>query len=126
VSAALHGGMGNFGSAGSFGEPAVSLRRDAYLAGVKRAQEFIAAGDVYQLVLASRFSGRHQLDPFQVYRALRLINPSPYMYFCKLGGMAVVGSSPEALVKLTGRNAELRPIAGTLPRMPDAAADLAN
>jgi anthranilate synthase component I len=126
VSAALRGGMGNFGSAGSFGEPAVSLSRDAYLAGVKRAQEFIAAGDVYQLVLASRFSGRHQLDPFQVYRALRLINPSPYMYFCKLGGMAVVGSSPEALVKLTGRNAELRPIAGTLPRMPDAAADLAN
>jgi anthranilate synthase component I len=126
VIAALRGGVGNFGKAGSFGEPAVSLSRDAYLAGVKRAQEYIAAGDVYQLVLASRFSGRHQLDSFQVYRALRLINPSPYMYYCKLGGMSVVGSSPEALVKLTGGSAELRPIAGTLPRMPDAAADLAN
>ena len=70
------------------------------MAGVRRAQEYIAAGDVYQLVLSSRFSGRHELDPFQVYRALRLINPSPYMYYCKLGELTVVGSSPEALVKL--------------------------
>ena len=65
-----------------------------------RTKEYIAAGDVYQLVLSSRFSGRHELDPFQVYRALRLINPSPYMYYCKLGELTVVGSSPEALVKL--------------------------
>ena len=86
-----------------------------YMAGVRRAQEYIAAGDVYQLVLASRFSGRHALDPFQVYRALRLINPSPYMYFCRLGDLTVVGSSPEALVKLNGGQAELRPIAGTQP-----------
>ena len=78
-----------------------SRARD-YLAGVRRTQEYIAAGDVYQLVLASRFSGRHELDPFQAYRALRLINPSPYMYYCALGEVAVVGSSPEALVKLNG------------------------
>src|SRR5205814_4479597 len=51
----------------------------------RRTQEYIAAGDVYQLELASRFSGRHELDPFQAYRALRLINPSPYMYYCALG-----------------------------------------
>jgi anthranilate synthase component 1 len=75
---------------------------------------------------ASKFTGTHQLDPFQVYRALRLINPSPYMYYCTLGGVTVVGSSPEALVKLKGGRAELRPIAGTLPRMADPAEDLAN
>src|SRR5207302_5686897 len=79
----------------------------------------------YQLVLASRFSGRHELDPFQAYRALRLINPSPYMYYCALGDVAVVGSSPEALVKLNGRRAQLRPIAGTRPRSADAAVDKA-
>ena len=70
------------------------------MAGVKRAQEYIAAGDVYQLVLSVRFGGRHDLHPFEVYRALRLINPSPYMYYCELGDVTVVGSSPEALVKL--------------------------
>ena len=92
---------------------------------MKRIQEYIAAGDVYQLVLASRFSGRHELDPFQAYRALRLINPSPYMYYCVLGDVAVVGSSPEALVKLNGRRAQLRPIAGTRPRSPEASIDAA-
>src|SRR2546429_818160 len=86
------------------------------MAGVRRTQQYIAAGDVYQLVLASRFSGRHELDPFQAYRALRLINPSPYMYYCALGDVAVVGSSPEALVKLNGRRGHLRPISGSRPR----------
>ena len=111
---------------GSFGEATMSLGRDDYMAGVRTAQEYIAAGDVYQLVLSSKFSGRHQLDPFQVYRALRLINPSPYMYHVNLGGVTVVGSSPEALVKLNKGVAELRPIAGTLPRMADPEGDLAN
>ena len=113
-------------AAASFSEPKVSLGRDDYMAGVRTAQEYIAAGDVYQLVLSSKFTGTHQLDPFQVYRALRLINPSPYMYYCSLGGVHVVGSSPEALVKLNKGVAELRPIAGTLPRMEDPEADLAN
>ena len=126
VIAALRGGLAPPRANGGFGDPSVSLDREQYMAGVRRAQEYIAAGDVYQLVLASKFTGRHQLDPFQVYRALRLINPSPYMYYCRLGGLSVVGSSPEALVKLNGSRAELRPIAGTLPRMPDLAADLAN
>lgn len=126
VIAALRGGIALARGNGGFGDPTVSLAREAYMAGVRRVQEYIAAGDVYQLVLASRFEGSHQLDPFQVYRALRLINPSPYMYFCRLGGLSVVGSSPEALVKLNQGHAELRPIAGTLPRMADPAADLEN
>ena len=123
---ALRGPMpANGARGGTHAPPTAALNRDAYLAGVRRAQEHIAAGDVYQLVLSSRFSGRHDLDPFQTYRALRLINPSPYMYYCALGEVAVVGSSPEALVKLNGRHAQLRPIAGTRPRSPDAAVDRA-
>ena len=123
---ALRGPLPAVRRGGTFSEPAVSLSREAYMAGVKAAQEYIASGDVYQLVLSSRFTGTHDLDPFQVYRALRMINPSPYMYYVKLGGIEVVGSSPEALVRLHGGRAELRPIAGTLPRMADAEADVAN
>src|SRR6266853_936403 len=108
-----------------YAAPTTAYTRSDYMAGVRRTQEYIAAGDVYQLVLASRFSGRHELDPFQAYRALRLINPSPYMYYCALGEVAVVGSSPEALAKLNGRRAQLRPIAGTRPRSADAATDRA-
>jgi anthranilate synthase component I len=107
-----------------YSEARASLSRDEYSAGVKHVQEHIAAGDVYQLVLASRFSGRHSLDPFQAYRALRMINPSPYMYYCKLGDVTVVGSSPEALVKVNASgNAQLRPIAGTRPRADDPVVD---
>jgi anthranilate synthase component 1 len=113
---ALRGALPNGRRPGRYSPPAASWTREAYMAGVGRTQEYIAAGDVYQMVLASRFAGRHELDPFQAYRALRLINPSPYMYYCALGGIAVVGSSPEALVKLSGRRAQLRPIAGTRPR----------
>jgi len=129
---ALRGGLPNYSASGAGGdeygarysEARGSLSRDEYMAGVRRTQEYIAAGDVYQLVLSSRFSGRHSLDPFQAYRALRLINPSPYMYFCKLGDVTVVGSSPEALVKVNAAGrAELRPIAGTRPRAEEQAAD---
>jgi anthranilate synthase component 1 len=122
---ALRGALPNGIKPGRYAAPTPSSTRDEHLAGVKRAQEYIASGDVYQLVLSSRFSGRHELDPFQAYRALRLINPSPYMYYCALGDVTVVGSSPEALVKLKGRQAQLRPIAGTRPRSDDAAVDLA-
>jgi len=129
---ALRGGLPNYSASGAGGdeygarysEARGSLSRDEYMAGVRRTQEYIAAGDVYQLVLSSRFSGRHSLDPFQAYRALRLINPSPYMYYCKLGDVTVVGSSPEALVKVNAAGrAELRPIAGTRPRAEEQAAD---
>jgi anthranilate synthase component 1 len=112
--------------AGRYSPPSAALSRDEFLSGVRRAQEYIAAGDVYQLVLSSRFSGRHELDPFQVYRALRLINPSPYMFYCKFDELTVVGSSPEALVKLNHGMAELRPIAGTLPRGASIELDQAN
>jgi anthranilate synthase component I len=125
VVSALRGGLPNNRRPGRHAPPAAAFTRADYLAGVRRTQEYIAAGDVYQLVLASRFSGRHELDPFQAYRALRLINPSPYMYYCALGDVTVVGSSPEALVKLNARRAQLRPIAGTRPRGTDSAADTA-
>ncbi len=106
--------------------PRGSLSRDEFLARVARVQEYIAAGDVYQLVLALRFGGECDLDPFQAYRALRLSNPSPYMYFCECGDLTVCGSSPEALVKLAAGEAELRPIAGTLPRGASEAQDQAH
>ena len=102
-----------------------SLSRDEFLAGVARTKEYIAAGDVYQLVLSVRFMGQGDLDPFETYRALRLLNPSPYMYFCDLGDITVVGSSPEALVKLNAGRAQLRPIAGTRPRSDDSDVDVA-
>jgi anthranilate synthase component 1 len=123
---ALRGGLPNYvaGVTGQYSPAVGSLSRDEYMAGVTRTQEYIAAGDVYQLVLSSRFAGRHSLDPFEAYRALRLINPSPYMYYCKLGDVTVVGSSPEALVKVNAAgDAQLRPIAGTRPRADDPAVD---
>ncbi len=92
---------------------------------MERVKGAIREGEVYQLVLSAAFEGDCSLDPFQVYRALRLLNPSPYMVFLELGDTTVVGSSPEALVKLSGRRAELRPIAGTRPRGADPDEDLA-
>ncbi|MGH7337311.1 MAG: anthranilate synthase component I family protein, partial [Myxococcota bacterium] len=105
-------------------QPALaSLERGDFCNSVGLVKERIAAGDVYQLVLSVRFEGECELDPFEVYRALRLLNPSPYMYYVEAGGLTVAGSSPEALVRLSGRRAQLRPIAGTLPRAEDAAED---
>ncbi|HUK01851.1 MAG TPA: anthranilate synthase component I family protein [Steroidobacteraceae bacterium] len=124
IIAALRGGIPHGAlRPGRYATPVAAFSRDQFIGGVKRTQEYIAAGDVYQLVLSMRFAGRHDLDPFQVYRALRLINPSPYMYYCALGDVTVVGSSPEALVKLSGTHAQLRPIAGTRPRSDDPQVD---
>ncbi len=121
---ALRGGLPNgLRKGGRYSVPVPAFSRNDFLSGVRRTQEHISAGDVYQLVLSTRFSGQHELDPFQAYRALRLINPSPYMYYCALGDVTVVGSSPEALVKLKGGRAQLRPIAGTRPRSDDANID---
>jgi len=122
---ALHGGLPQRRPSAGFSRPRPGLDRDDFLAAVRRAQEHIAAGDIYQLVLSIGFEGRHALDPFQVYRALRAINPSPYLYYCELDGVTVIGSSPEALVKLGGGIAELRPIAGTRPRSELEESDLA-
>jgi anthranilate synthase component 1 len=122
---ALRGGLPGPAWAASFGEPEPSLTEAEFLERVARSKEYIAAGDVYQLVLSVNFAGRCDLDPFEVYRALRLLNPSPYMYYCELGRRVVVGSSPEALVKLQGGEAQMRPIAGTRPRGTDPQQDLA-
>jgi anthranilate synthase component I len=104
--------------------PAVgSLSEAEFIQGVHRTKEYIAAGDVYQLVLSVRFAGECELEPFEAYRALRLLNPSPYMFYCDLGDSVVVGSSPEALVKLSHGHAQMRPIAGTRPRGQDSAED---
>jgi anthranilate synthase component 1 len=110
---------------GRFSPATPSLTEKEHAVRVRRAQEYIASGDVYQLVLASRFEGRHALSAFEVYRALRLLNPSPYMFFCELGEITVVGSSPEALVKCHAGYVQLRPIAGSRPRGADAAGDAA-
>ncbi|MDX1499462.1 MAG: anthranilate synthase component I family protein [Woeseiaceae bacterium] len=93
---------------------------------VEACKDYIAAGDIYQIVLSVLFRGRSNVAPFEVYRALRLLNPSPYMFFFEFGQLKVVGSSPEALVRLHGRTASLRPIAGTLPRGATRAEDVAN
>jgi anthranilate synthase component I len=83
---------------------------------VRQAKEYIAAGDVYQVVLSQRFAADVGVDAFTVYRALRHVNPSPYMFFIRMGERAVVGSSPEMLVRVEGRHAVTHPIAGTRPR----------
>ncbi|OGD22865.1 MAG: anthranilate synthase component I [Candidatus Aminicenantes bacterium RBG_16_63_16] len=83
---------------------------------VRRAKSYIVAGDAIQVVLAQRFRARSAVAPFQVYRALRLLNPSPYTFFLKMGKLTLVGSSPEVMVRLSGSAIELRPIAGTRPR----------
>jgi anthranilate synthase component 1 len=121
---ALRGAVPAILAPGRFSPATPSLSQEAHAMRVRRAQEYIAAGDVYQLVLASRFEGRHAIAPFEVYRALRVLNPSPYMYFCELGEITVVGSSPEALVKCHEGFAQLRPIAGSRPRGADTARDV--
>ncbi len=90
--------------------------RETYESGVRTIKEHIAAGDIYQAVLSQRFEARVSADPFTIYRALRHVNPSPYMYFIRMDGLAIVGSSPEMLVRVEGRRAETHPIAGTRPR----------
>ncbi len=122
---ALRGAIPAVQLTGSFAVAKPSMSEPQHANGVARAQAHIAAGDVYQLVLSSRFDGRHSLSPFEVYRALRLLNPSPYMFFCELGELTVVGTSPEALVKLNAGHAQLRPIAGSRPRGADAQEDAA-
>jgi len=95
---------------------ASNMPRDQFEAGVRRAKEHILAGDIYQVVLSQRFETELDADPFAVYRALRHVNPSPYMFFIRMGRHALVGASPEMLVRVEGRRVETHPIAGTRPR----------
>ncbi len=96
-----------------------------YRAMVERAKAYIAAGDIFQVVLAQRFVRPFTLPPFALYRALRRVNPSPFLYHLDLPGFAVTGSSPEILVRVRGGQVTIRPIAGTRPRGRDAAEDRA-
>jgi anthranilate synthase component 1 len=93
-----------------------NMTREHYEAIVERGKEYIRAGDVFQVVLSQRLEVPVRVLPFEIYRALRIVNPSPYMYFLRLGGATILGSSPEMLVKVSGREVEYRPIAGTRPR----------
>jgi anthranilate synthase component 1 len=93
-----------------------NVTREAFEQMVRTAKEHIAAGDIYQVVLSQRFETGVDADPFTVYRALRHVNPSPYMYFLKVAGRSIVGSSPEMLVRVEGTRIETHPIAGTRPR----------
>lgn len=97
--------------------------RGAFEGAVRTAKDHIAAGDVFQVVLSQRFDIPVTADPFSVYRALRQVNPSPYMYFIRMGGLSLVGSSPEMLVRVEGRQVLTHPIAGTRPRGRDDAED---
>jgi anthranilate synthase component 1 len=90
--------------------------REGFLAAVEKSKEYIRAGDIFQVVLSQRLSVPFRARPVDVYRALRALNPSPYMYFLDLDGTQVVGSSPEILVRLQGGEVTVRPIAGTRPR----------
>jgi anthranilate synthase component 1 len=106
-------------------EPTSTISRDDYCRAVDRAKELIRAGDIFQVVLSHRMSSRVSRPAFEAYRALRVTNPSPYMYFLRLGDFALAGSSPEVLVRRTDGAVEVRPIAGTRPRGRNADEDVA-
>ncbi len=102
--------------------------REDYLQAIRQAKEYIAAGDIFQVVLSQRFDMEPEVEPFDIYRSLRIVNPSPYMYFLRLGlegesPIHIVGSSPELLVRVSGRRVEYRPIAGTRPRSEEEEVD---
>jgi anthranilate synthase component 1 len=96
--------------------PQSNMKPEAFKAMVKQAKDYIVAGDVIQVVLSQRFQREHRADPIDLYRALRYINPSPYLFFFKLEDLILIGSSPEVTVRLEDGIAELRPIAGTRAR----------
>jgi anthranilate synthase component 1 len=93
-----------------------NMSRAAFEESVVKAKEYVKAGDIIQVVLSQRFAGELTVDPLDIYRVLRTLNPSPYMFFLRLDDTLVVGASPEVMVRKEGEMAELRPIAGTRPR----------
>src|SRR5713101_1001833 len=98
--------------------------RERFEEQVRTAKDYIAAGDIYQVVLSQRFETDVSAEPLMVYRALRYVNPSPYMYYIRMGGVSLVGSSPEMLVRVEGSRVETHPIAGTRPRGRSAEEDM--
>jgi len=109
----------------SLSELEPNFKKEEFEAAVKKAKEYIVAGDVIQVVLSQRFSGEISGDDFLLYRNLRSVNPSPYMFYLNFGEIKLIGASPEILVRLTDDKVELRPIAGTRPRGETRDADLA-
>ena len=107
----------------SLPDPVSNFTRAAFEDAVRRVQEYIAAGDVFQAVPSQRFSLAFTLPPFALYRALRRINPSPFLFFLAFDGFSLVGSSPEVLVRLRDGEVTVRPLAGTRPRGADPAED---
>jgi anthranilate synthase component I len=100
-----------------------NFRSPEYQAAVRKAKEYIRAGDIFQVVLSQRFSLKTKADPFEIYRELRVLNPSPYPFYLQMNDVYIVGTSPEMLVKVQGRDVFYRPIAGTQPRGKDEAED---
>ncbi|ASA22919.1 anthranilate synthase component I [Paenibacillus donghaensis] len=107
------------------GEIHSNLTKEQYIRNVEQAKEYIRAGDIFQVVLSQRLHIDTEVSPLHVYRMLRTINPSPYMYYLKMDEEIIVGTSPEALVKVDGSRVETRPIAGTRPRGDNEAMDRA-
>lgn len=102
-----------------------NFTKAGYESVVLRAKEYVAAGDIIQVVPSQRFSRPISVDAFEIYRALRTVNPSPYMYYLKFAGVQIVGASPEMMVRVENSRAETRPIAGTRPRGRTPAEDAA-
>jgi len=100
----------------SIPEPESNMSRENFYAMVARAKEYILAGDIFQVVLSQRFSVPFTLPPFSLYRALRRLNPSPFLFFLNFDDFSIVGSSPEILVRVRDNKVTIRPIAGTRPR----------
>jgi anthranilate synthase component I len=100
-----------------------NMTKGQFIAAVKKAKDYIRAGDIFQVVPSQRFSAKTKAQPFEIYRALRVVNPSPYLYFLKLDDVSLVGSSPEMLVKVQGRDAFYKPLAGTRRRGGDEKED---
>ena len=111
--------------AGAMPEFVSNSSPEAFREMVRVGKEYIAAGDVFQVVLSQRFQAQFELPPFALYRALRRTNPSPFLFFLDFGGFAIVGSSPEILVRMRDQRITIRPLAGTRPRGADAAEDRA-
>ncbi|MBT3271149.1 anthranilate synthase component I [Candidatus Poribacteria bacterium] len=113
------------GGVGERPDPRSNMPREEFEAAVSRIREYVAAGDCIQTVFAQRFSVPLTVEPFDFYRALRTVNPSPYMYFLQLGDLKIAGASPETLARVEDRHVEVRPLAGTAPRGSTPAADVA-
>lgn len=105
--------------------PPSNVSKDEYMRMVETAKEYILAGDIFQVVISQRFSKPSDVDPLALYRAIRHINPSPYLFYMAIKGVTLIGSSPEILVRKEGSKAIVRPIAGTRPRGKTAEEDLA-